>query len=257
MCLIAIAFKTQINLPLVVVANRDEFNSRPSAAMHWWSTQDILAGRDLRGGGTWLGVSSTGRFAALTNYRGSADPPHSLSRGHLVSNFLASTQPAWEWSQSIRSHLNRYCGFNLLMFDGQKLFYINNVDPVVISLKPNIYGLSNHGLDSDWPKVHYAKKRLQQRLNRASKSSSLDRTWPDDTANLLCRRSPYERQRLPDTGIPKILEKRLSAPFITGKDYGTRASTAVVIRGNGAVSVVEHAHLNGELQGTQRFNYQL
>ncbi len=132
MCLLAVAFQTQIDRPLIVTSNRDEFYRRPTEPMHWWPDAPILAGRDAEAGGTWMGLSRSGRFAAVTNFRqlvaGAMPETNALSRGHLVTDFLSSEKIVEQWADSIAATMPHYGGFNLLLYDGLSLLYLNNHD---------------------------------------------------------------------------------------------------------------------------------
>ena len=252
MCLIALAYKVVPDLQLAISSNRDEFYARPTAAMEWWPSANILAGRDLRAGGTWLGVSGGGRFAAVTNFRGIFGPDKSLSRGQLVADFLTSEASAADWTKAARQRAKHYAGFNLLVFDGNSLHYLNNYQQTATALDPGIYAISNHSLDSPWPKVDYAKQQLRNSL--AGYSPEHDRLAK--LTSLLSRRHPYPDSRLPDTGIPRKWEKRLSSAFIISEDYGTRAATGVMVASSGEIMVMENCYEQGGFQSSQRFTFQ-
>src|SRR5277367_4027800 len=166
MCLILIAWRGDAKYPCVVAANRDELHSRPAAAAHWWpSRPPILAGRDLQAGGTWLGMTRSGRFAALTNYR---DPeqrrPNTQSRGTLVTSILQSQANTAAMLARLRHEGPAYNGFNVLFSDGERLAIYESMSGAGRELPPGIYGLSNHLLDTPWPKVQAAKSRLSAAL---------------------------------------------------------------------------------------------
>ena len=166
MCLILVAWRTHREYPCVIAANRDEFFERASSAAHWWpDAPDVLAGRDLSAGGTWLGITRTGRFAGLTNYRGTqpqrADAP---SRGLLVGGILRSPHTTEEGLVQLQREGPRYNGFNLMLSDGRSLGVYETMTGARRLLAPGIYGLSNHLLDTPWPKVRRAKTRLQAAL---------------------------------------------------------------------------------------------
>ena len=252
MCLIALAYKVVPDLQLAICSNRDEFYARPTAAMEWWPSANILAGRDLRAGGTWLGVSGGGRFAAVTNFRGIFGPDKPLSRGQLVADFLTSEASAADWTKAARQRAKHYAGFNLLVFDGNSLHYLNNYQQTATALDPGIYAISNHSLDSPWPKVDYAKQQLRNSL--AVYSPEHDRLAK--LTSLLSRRHPYPDSRLPDTGIPRKWEKRLSSAFIISEDYGTRAATGVMVASSGEIMVMENCYEQGGFQSSQRFTFQ-
>lgn len=252
MCLISLAYKVVPDLQLAVCSNRDEFYARPTAAMEWWPSANILAGRDLQAGGTWLGVSGGGRFAAVTNFRGTFGPDKPLSRGRLVADFLTSGASAADWTKAACQRANHYAGFNLLVFDGNSLYYLNNYQSTATALDPGIYAISNHSLDSPWPKVDYAKQQLRDNL--AGHGPAHERLA--ELTSLLSRRQPYPDSRLPDTGIPHEWEKRLSSAFIISEDYGTRASTGVMVASSGEIAVMENCYELGIVKSSQRFTFQ-
>lgn len=229
MCLILFSFQPDSDRPLVLGANRDEFFARPTVPAHYWKDQpDILAGRDLQAGGTWLGVTRQGRFAAITNVREPGDRTVYLhSRGKLTTDFLKSRQSPDAYLNNLASRAGDYAGFNLLVgaFAGSsaRLYYFSNRQGEIQALSPGTYGLSNHLLDSPWPKVNDGKEKLRQRLNEANGDHTAIR-------DLLEHPVTAEDHRLPDTGISYEREKALSAIFIAGlPDYGTRASTVVTV----------------------------
>ncbi len=218
MCLVLFAYDPQSDLPLVVAANRDEFYARPALGAHFWDEPGgLLAGRDLSAGGTWLGISRSGRFATVTNFaeEGPSDAP--LSRGHLPERFLAGGAGAHEFAHEL--HAASYRGFNLLMWDGQALVYTSNRGHSQ-DLAPGIYGLANAELGAAWPKVVRGRRGLAGVLEAGAD--------PDALIDLLADRSVPPDSELPRRGRPLELERRVASCFIEGDEYGTRASTAVV-----------------------------
>jgi uncharacterized protein with NRDE domain len=159
MCLIALAWRAHPDFPLIVAANRDEFHARPAAPAAFWDDEpQILAGRDLEARGTWMGVSRSGRFAAVTNYRGAHEPRAVESRGALVSRFLTGSHATGRYMQSLKNEL--YSGFNLLACDGEELWWTSNRDGTPRRLDAGIYGLGNALLDS--ADVEPAKRALAE-----------------------------------------------------------------------------------------------
>ncbi len=233
MCLLALAWHAHAQLPLAVVANRDEYYDRPSQAAHWWPEQPhILAGRDLQAGGTWMGITHNGRFAALTNYRN----PHMLkpnlrSRGELVSGFLQADSSPFDYARLVIQQADVFNGFNLLLADRSSLVYTNNVDARIETLQPGVYGLSNALLDDNWPKTESAAHKLRRWLDTSADIEEL--------ARLLSDRSAADDDHLPDTGLTFELEKALSAEFIEMESYGTRCSTALVVDNQGTAGWLE------------------
>lgn len=163
MCLILVAWRRHPEYPLLVAANRDEFHSRPAAPAAFWSDQpSVLAGRDLEARGTWMGVSRSGRFAAVTNYRGAQEPRAPESRGALVARYLANGETPARYISALRERAAAYSGFNLLVADDAELWWISNRDGAPRRLEPGIYGLGNALLDS--PDVEQAKARFVQSI---------------------------------------------------------------------------------------------
>jgi len=239
MCLILLAQGAHPDYPLVVAANRDEYYERPTAkAAFWQDHPHILAGRDLECMGTWLGITRAGRFAALTNFRDprerKTDAP---SRGQLVSNFLVSEQEPREYLEEVAKLAPRYNGFNLLAGDINGVFYFSSRAGSVQKLSPGVHGLSNHLLDTPWPKVARGKQRLEAALADAPSAEAL--------LDLLRDREPAAEGELPDTGIGAELERVLSPALIVSPQYGTRASTAVLFGRDGGVSFSERTILRG------------
>lgn len=235
MCITAFAWQQHPEYPLVLIANRDEFHNRPTAAAHWWaednSKRRILAGKDLQAGGTWLGLAvgpeSTRRLTLLTNYR---DPynvdPNAQSRGELPLQFLQSDSTPAEFHELIQASEHRYNGFNLLMFDGQTLGYTSSEGGFVGELPPGFYALSNALLDTPWPKTTRLKAALAATLSDAN-------LFEAETGFTLLRDTtrPHDSD-LPQTGIPLDFERLLSAPFIISPAYGTRASYVITLNRN-------------------------
>lgn len=234
MCLILLAWKSDPLFPLVFAANRDEFYERPSAPAGFWSeAPDLLAGRDLRGGGTWLGITRSGRLAALTNYRDPASmKTEAPSRGMLVSDYLRSREPPGAYLGRIADGAGRYNGFNLLVGDPEELLCFSNRGDLQ-RLQPGIYGLSNHLLDTPWPKVAWGKRALKTVL--AGDRGML----PEALFALLADRRRPPDDRLPDTGVGLARERLLSPLFIESELYGTRSSTVLLIDRNGETTFVE------------------
>jgi uncharacterized protein with NRDE domain len=229
MCLILLAWRTRPDFPCVLAANRDEYHARPTAAADWWpGPAGILAGRDLSAGGTWLGLTRTGRFAALTNFRDPhagrprADAP---SRGKLVGGLLESGASVDESLAHLRGVGAAYNGFNVIFSDGERLGIFESALGQGRELGPGIYGLSNHLLDTPWPKVQQAKSRLAAALDDLRDTGALLSLLRDDRQ--------AEDADLPQTGIGLEWERLLSSAFVRAEAYGTRCSTIVRIAGDG------------------------
>jgi uncharacterized protein with NRDE domain len=256
MCLILIALNTHGTFPLVVAANRDEFFSRPTAAAQFWDdAPDILAGRDLSAGGTWLGITRQGRFAALTNVREPGKAlPDAPSRGKLVSDFLSGTNSAQNYLEDLSVTANPYNGFNLLCGSlDEGLWHFSNRSlnsAPVRSLAAGIYGVSNHQLDTPWPKVAQGKSDLQRALAALPVEEPL--------FDLLRNENIYEDSLLPRTGVSLEWERTLSAAFVCTPSYGTRCCTVLSIDHENKVSFDEQTFLQGARPGNrQRYRFKL
>lgn len=233
MCLILLAWQVHPDYPLVVAANRDEFFARPAATAAWWDERPaVFAGRDLEAGGTWLGVSRSGRFAGLTNFR---DPQRQRdgrpSRGQLVSDFLAGNESAAAALNRLRREGPRYNAFNLLVSDGDALGIYESASGSARILPPGLYALSNHLLDTPWPKVVTGKSRLGKALGALPDTAPLEVLLRDDR--------PAADNELPRTGVSLAWERMLSSAFIRAPGYGTRCSTLIRKDRHDAVQVVE------------------
>jgi uncharacterized protein with NRDE domain len=223
MCLILIAHQAHPAYSLVVGANRDEFYGRPTAPADFWpDAPDVLAGRDLQASGTWLGISRDLRFAAVTNFRDMRSmQPGPRSRGELTSAFLRGHETAERYLYAVSRRAGEYSGFNLFVADATGLFYFSNRDGEVRKLRPGTYGLSNHLLDTPWPKVTELKPRFS-----AAIGDPLD---PDAIRKLLADRGQAPDAALPDTGVGLERERMLSAAFVISDAYGTRSTTALSV----------------------------
>jgi uncharacterized protein with NRDE domain len=234
MCLILFAYKVHPTYNLILAANRDEFYERPSSSADFWEdAPQVLAGRDLKEGGTWMGIDRAGKFAAITNYR---DPVswknNAPSRGGLVSSYLCGNQSIDEYLDKISRQAQLYNGYNLILGDRRELFAYSNRGEKQ-KLNSGIYGLSNHFLNILWPKVFRGKKLLTAALDK--KGAELEEAL---FAMLADRKIPADN-KLPDTGIGLEWERVLSPVFITSPVYGTRSSTILLIGKNGRLKFME------------------
>lgn len=234
MCLIGIAWRAHPKFELVIAANRDEFHNRPTAgAAAWKDHPQIFGGRDLKQQGSWLAVSSQGRLAAVTNVRRMATPdPQAPSRGKLVAEFLTSDGSAADFAARLKEAADSYSGFNLLLYDGSDLRYVDNHPEFEdATVAPGVHVLSNAQLDTPWPK--------SLRLKAALESWTRDK-WesPAPLLKALADRVPASDAELPNTGVGPALERMLSPPFIVSPHYGTRCSTVVTF-GAGLIAFVE------------------
>ena len=269
MCLILLAYRIRTDAPLIVAANRDEFYDRPAQSAHFWpDVPNLLAGRDTIAGGTWLGIDRQGRFAAVTNFAvreledrpqsersGPAVPPPGnpigrsglepvRSRGALACDFLRGAATAAEYARCLRGQ--DYQGFNLLLWDGEDLICTSNRG-VTQALEPGYHGLTNAELGVTWPKVVDGIGRLQRAVEDGPTADALIASLRDDTV-------PSD-ERLPHRGRPLDWERRIAPCFIVGRDYGTRASTAV-IRGVDEIVLSEQGYAPGG-SALERVNYRI
>jgi len=225
MCLLLIAFQQHPKYSLIVAANRDESYHRPTAKAHVWSDKPIiLAGRDMEKMGTWMGVNNTGRFAALTNYR----DPKSLtdgkrSRGEIVTNALTYQGDLKSYIQYLDLTKDSYPGYNLVAGNGEELYYYSNIGQKPQSLGPGIYGVSNHQLNTNWPKVEKGKAGLNKLINNSTENLT------EKLMDLLHDTEPASDDTLPSTGVTLEWERRLSPLFIQSENYGTRSSTVLLL----------------------------
>ena len=230
MCLIVIGWRVHPDYPLVVAANRDEFYRRPSMPLgRWPDAPDVIGGLDLEAGGTWLGIAETGRFAAVTNVREPGMAKGELSRGWLTRHFLTSDRTALDYARQIDG--TRYSGFNLLLADNDSLLYLSNRDAEPRPLAPGIYGVSNHRLDTPWPKLLKARQHFAAALGHLPD--------PDACFELLADRAIEPDESLPATGVPLPWERLLSAVFVQSADYGTRASSVLLRGKDGSITMFE------------------
>jgi uncharacterized protein with NRDE domain len=244
MCLIFISFQYHPKYKLIVAANRDEFYNRKTAAANYWSDHpQILAGRDLEAGGTWLGMSTSGKISMLTNYRDLKNiNPAAPSRGQLVSDYLKSSITAQAYMEGIESDGKRYNGFNLIVGNPEELWYYSNYRNGITKLAPGFYGISNHLLESPWPKVLIGK----QKIAPAFQKNDID---PDRVFEILYDDHIADDDQLPDTGLPLERERALSSMFIKTSNYGSRCSTLVLVDASNEVLFAERVY------DPETFNY--
>ncbi|HEV2443831.1 MAG TPA: NRDE family protein [Steroidobacteraceae bacterium] len=237
MCLLVLAWNTHPRYRLVVAANRDEYHERPTAPLARWPAPDeILAGRDLRAGGTWLGIDRRRRFGIVTNFRDLARaPPQAPSRGGLIPGYLGGTAGPDDYLAALEREAAGYGGFNLLLADGESLWYASNRGtPFARALSPGVHGLSNERLDTPWPKLLRVRGGFEEWLRAGGSAEG------GDLFALLGDRVPAtDEEELPSTGLSPQWERILSSPFVLHESYGTRCSTIVAIERTGACYLAE------------------
>jgi len=260
MCLLVLAWKAHPRYRLVVAANRDEFHARPAAPMSRWpQPNDMLAGRDLLAGGTWLALDRRRRFAVVTNFRDlQTAQPDAPSRGQLIPRYLADDASAGTFLAALQPQAPAFAGFNLLLADQDSLWYACNrisadagaAPPFMRALEPGIHGLSNQFLDTPWPKLRRVRERFDQWLGQTRGEAS-DREL---FAILDDRRRVAADEELPQTGLSPEWERVLSAPFVLDPRYGTRCSTVLLLEHSGAFTLVERRFdAQGRFSGESRW----
>jgi len=254
MCVLFVAWQVRPDLPLVVASNRDEFHGRPTAPTAFWDDcPRVLAGRDLRAGGTWSGVTTSGRWAAVTNVRAPRwmNTVAPRSRGALVADFLCGEDAPDDYAARVTSEREHFGGFNLLVGDGEALAYAATHLEAPRALAPGFYGLSNATLDAPWPKVARGGQAFQRWVGT-------DRLDEDALFALMRDEERAPDGLLPDTGIGLDHERMLSPLFIASPDYGTRATTFLTVRADGAARLVERSFgPNGVAAGTVTFEFEI
>jgi uncharacterized protein with NRDE domain len=237
MCLIVFSWQVVPGLPLVAAANRDEYYNRPASPAGWWADHpNVYAGRDLQGGGAWLGITRGGRFAAVTNVRAPGERrPDAPTRGTLVADYLTGNATPEDYLAQLAGQADRYNGFNLLIGNKDQLHWFSNRandDPRNGQpLAPGVYGLSNALLDTPWPKVTRAKAQFCSLLCQCAPAETYFEMLADTTPATDCR--------LPKTGVSIERERELSSVFISSPGYGTRNSTLVRMSAEGSATLTE------------------
>lgn len=234
MCLIFLSINDHPKYKLIIAANRDEFYARKTAAADYWKDRpEIVGGRDLEAHGTWMAMSRSGKIGMVTNYRDLKNlNPNAPTRGYLVSDYLIKENHAEEYLKDIHLVADKYNGFNLVIGSPDQLFYYSNYQSKVIKMSDGVHGLSNHLLDTPWPKVRSGKEKFQALLQRKIIEE-------EELFELLRDEEIAPDDQLPDTGLDIERERALSAMFIKTPNYGSRASTVVLIDRNNSVSYTE------------------
>lgn len=250
MCLIAFAYKCDPTYKLLLIANRDEFYKRPTRKAQFWvdeNLENILAGKDLEAGGTWMGVhKTTGVWCALTNYRDlKKHDPDAPSRGNITLNFLKENLSPNQYANDISSGSKKFNGYNLLMGNLDEVYHYSNISDELTKTEPGVHGLSNALLNSPWPKVNRSKRRL----NELIKNQDYD---IEDLFSILQDEEKAPIQELPDTGLSLEMEKTISPVFIKTDGYGTRCSTVLMIDFENNITFLERRFIdNGEISNQQ------
>ena len=235
MCLILLALREHPSYKLILIANRDEYYDRLSTPPAFWNeAPDVLAGKDLRSGGTWLGITKKGRIAAITNYRDPASTKNNApSRGWLVREFLLGTEEPVEYLAKVRQESEGYNGFNLLVGVSDELYWYSNRVGDIVKLSPGFHGISNRLLDTPWPKVTRGKQGFSEILAKDKE------IFPETLFDLLRDCTPASQEMLPNTGVGTEWERILSPIFIVSSTYGTRSSTLILIDKKDQVTFID------------------
>lgn len=236
MCLINLAVSYKPDYKLIFIANRDEFLDRPSAPISFWKDKpEILAGKDLKEGGTWMGITRKGLFAAITNYRDLSNiKDDAPSRGIIVSEFLSGSYTPEQFAEQLFLSAEEFNGFNLIFGSINNLYYFSNQNKELTRLEKGIYGLSNHLLDTPWPKVKRSKERFKEIISKEEFSVY-------ELIDLLSDKTIANDQQLPDTGVGIELERVLSPVFIESPKYGTRSMSVVMVDKKDNVTFIERS----------------
>ncbi len=252
MCLLAFSWNDHPRYALIFAGNRDEFHARPTAAAGWWpDSPNVFGGRDLEAGGTWLGLRRDARFAVVTNFREpDRRPAGKRTRGELATRFLAGTMTSLEYLERLHAHADDYAGFNLVFGDiNDQLYYFSNRADDALPLPGGVHALSNHLLNTPWPKV----RKLEERFE---KEAARDEPRVDALLDFLDDREPADDDDLPSTGLARDWERRLSAAKVTGAEYGTRSSTVILVDRNGECVFHERRFdVSGENGGDAHVNF--
>ena len=254
MCLIVFAYKTSSDYPFILAGNRDEFYERPTKPAHIWQTDPrMIAGKDEKAGGTWLGFTETGRFAAITNYRDmnnlKEDAP---TRGKIVTDFLLSEKDVLTFLEGLKQQSHLYNGFNLIAGTFDQLYYLSNQKEEIEKIEPGVHVISNAFLNTPWPKSRWAKKRFENIINYSGFDEG-------ELFKLLLNTRRYPKDELPKTGLPDEMEQAVSSVFIITEEYGTRSSSIVAVDENSKAEIIEQTYRQGsiEVENVKRYSIQL
>jgi len=249
MCLLVFAWNAHPDYKLILAANRDEFHARPSQDAHWWpDLPQVLAGRDLQAGGTWLAISRSGRFATVTNYREQSRARSGMrSRGEIVTNFVSGGQDALNYVASLPG--DRYAGVSLIAADRDALCYTSNRNDEPVALEPGVYGLSNASLDTPWPKLVRTKEALTRLIDA-------DKVNASELFRVLADTTPAPSVEVDSGSMPFKLARALTAPFIVTEAYGTRCSTTLLIGSDQQLQFSERRFApDGSVSGESAFSF--
>ena len=251
MCLIFLSVQDHPQYKLIVAANRDEFYQRKTAPAEFWNDHpEILGGRDLEAHGTWMAINKNGQIAMVTNYRDLKNiKTIAPSRGALVTDYLLASDSPADYLEQVAQRGSTYNGFNLIVGSAEELWYNSNYKDGVYKLSPGLHGLSNHLLDTPWPKVERGLGKMKTILKT-------NKITTDQLFEVLFDDAIAADDKLPDTGVGLERERMLSSMFIKSPGYGTRCSTVVLIDKNNTVQFSERVYNLQTFAHTQRdFNF--
>jgi uncharacterized protein with NRDE domain len=239
MCLIVLAYKYHPDYKLILGANRDEFYDRPADAAHQWKDNpSLLAGKDLKEGGTWCGITTDGKIAAITNYRNMKSiKKNAVSRGKIVTGYLLGNYSPEQFAGELIETAEQYNGYSLVFGNKSDLYFFSNQTKKLEEIQPGIHGLSNHLIDTPWFNVTCGKNLLKNAINNHS-------DFTGKLFEMLNDKTLAPDSDLPDTGLPVETEKKISSIFVENKNYGTRSSTVILIDKDNRVTFIEKS-LNG------------
>lgn len=251
MCMILFAYDCHPTYQLVVAANRDEFYNRPTSAAEFWKDNpDILAGRDLQEGGSWMGITTGGRFAALTNYRDPASYKSQFpSRGHLVQNYLSSYLAPESYIEKLDSEGAMYNGFNLLLGTYKSLYYYSNREKLIRKVEKGVHGLSNSLLDVPWPKVSKGINAICDVLQ----DEDID---VEHLFDIMADREQPDDWTLPQTGVSLEMERMLAPAYVMSPNYGTRGTTIILLDRKHHVQFWERSFLSMQMDKWKEVYYE-
>lgn len=237
MCLVFISIHNHPDYKLIIAANRDEFYARKTLPAHYWEDHPhIVGGRDGEASGTWMAMSKQGKISMVTNYR---DPfninPKAPSRGQLVSDFLLNGDTPNDYLNQVEKKAKAYNGFNLVLGSPDELYYYSNYKQGIEKMPSGLHGLSNHLLNSPWPKVERGVGKMKSILD----SKKIE---PEKLFDALYDDQPAPKEKLPDTGVGQERELVLSSMFIKSPNYGTRCSTVVMVDRDNQVQYSERVY---------------
>ena len=234
MCLILLAWRAHPDYPLVLGGNRDEAYERPSAPAEFWKDDlQIFGGRDLEMGGTWLGITRSGRIAAVTNFRDGTGAVAARSRGELTAGFLRGGAAPRAYLRGVEPHAQGYRGYTLIVGDQEQLFAFSNRGGGIEELTPGVHGVSNHLMNTPWPKIVRGKQRLTALLKAGETELA------EGLFQALADRTVAPDAELPDSGVGLQRERELSPAFVAGERYGTRATTVILVSRRNEVVIAE------------------